>query len=74
MRASSQIGDSQETIREIAFEMETAASIGKEEGGDNAAADYNLHEGVFERGSNRTTTTTTEDQRLLLSGGWLLPL
>ncbi len=70
MRASSQLGDPQAKIREIAFEMEMA-SIGKdgeEGGGDDAANDNSLNEGVvFERGSNRMTTTVVEDR--LLSGG-----
>ncbi len=77
MRASSQIGDSEEKIREIALEMELAASTGTEERVDkNAVDDYNLHEGIFENGLNRrtTTTTTTENRQLLLSGGWLLPM
>ncbi len=71
MRASSHIGEPQENIRKIAFEMETASN-GMEENGDAATTttNDNLNEDVFEKGSNRTMTK--EDR--LLFGGSLLPV
>ncbi len=75
MRVGSHIGNPQEKIREIAFEMETASN-GMEEDGDDAAAaatttNDNLNEAVFdEKGSN--PTMTKEDR--LLFGGSLLPV
>ncbi len=57
MRASSYIGDPQETLREIAFQMEMDSN-GMEGDCDTAratatvTANYDLNDDVFEKGSN----------------------